>query len=306
MSADAPDDVILVPIAPPGRPEPRNVTMADLIVLVAGFALAASIGRDVWDTISPPFSGRSPWLVVTWFAFVWTWRTSLAVATVALVRRWRYGGMFSPGEFVAVASAVGIPLLHLQMIGFFLALWHGPGGPVGFDLRSNETLVVQGAFILLAALVALLGRWRRHKWVMGLGLAVAWSALATLSILVSFRLITRGDLLVGLPARLVSHVPLVVALWYALRRGPRSLPWTDAAGLGICLLVWAASEAQNVAIAFPSISPDTEFVAELLAWGFSYALVRQFGAAFARWLNTGEDPMHGPPPGPDPYAPPTS
>ena len=297
MSADAPDDVILVPIAPPGRPEPRNVTMADLMVFVAGFALAVSFLRDEAAMQGRIIGWTAPlWITGAVSAVSWLRSTCLALTAVAVVRRWRYGGMYSPGEFLALVAGTGVFFYLIRAVMQRLTL-----GPVGSNILWNLSGLFTAIVVVSAGWAALAGRGRWPVWLTGLSLALALSGMSSLSVYLIFGLAMSSLLPVGalmgwwwfvsgIPARLGYCIPLVVALGAALRRGVRLRPWTDAAGLGVGMLFWAASFVQTLGyfylyrrgILLGEIT--SQVVTEAIVWGTSYALVRRYGPAVWRWM----------------------
>ena len=304
--------------------EPRRPTLADLMVLVVGFALAVTPGRGAWG--APMWGGgNSPtplWFTGLWYLSTWIFLAGTALGFVALARRWRYGGMFYPGELVAVVGSLG--LLHYA-IQVLCGMYSTPRAD-GFLFSPAFTLLVHGAFLGLAFEAVVAGRRRWPAWLTWLCLAVVWSGLGTwiataatqLSWASGFRggVGTVSDFLVDpvtsvtrllglvflwivplaaeIVRKLVSHVPFVAALRLARRPERRSAPWTDAAGLGVCLLAWAMGTLSMFVsiIGNPWPSPGSSvipraallLVLEVLAWGLSYALVRRYGPAVWRWM----------------------
>lgn len=303
------------------RGEPRYVSLADLMVFVAGFAVMASVARAETDVTPYLFPNGAPpfWVRAAWHLAGWVWKATLPLGIVALVRRVRYGGWFGPGEFAVLASG-----LHLLAYDFHSLL----GAAFGGGTFVNGSLGVQ-LLIVLAAVAATREavRHARPGWWTGLVLSVAWAGLGVLLSLLTVWVLMSGSYLWGFNpellllraatntvARVVSLTPLVVALRSARRRGFRSRPWTEPAGVGLCLLAWVASEVRTAAFSAGSargnvfafgIALAGEAVAEVIAWSISYVLVRRYGPAVARRIL----PPAKPPAAelePDPYAPPAS
>jgi hypothetical protein len=100
----------MVPIAP-DRPEPAGITVADLVALVGGAAVAVALP---WQFGAPFFR---PAAIGTWlgsrallqFTGLALSRACLALVPVVLARRARYGGVARPAEFLA--AVCGLTLL---------------------------------------------------------------------------------------------------------------------------------------------------------------------------------------------------
>jgi hypothetical protein len=321
--------------------EPRNITLADLMVLVAGFAVGMT-PAGLYGSIpqAPTFSSRSPlWLVALWDFSISIILMGGAIGIVAIVRRLRYGGRFSPGEFVAVAYCLGLLHYGTQLLCRLLAK------AVDADPFAWYYLAILGHGIVIALACAgvVCGRRRWPVWVTGLCLAAAWSELRYGSSMASGRISMTPGLhhvwnltaLLALPVtsvlgllvswaillvlavlgQLERPLPLVVAL-RSPTRGSRSLPWTDAAGLYVCLLGWALSivgmlaslivDAGSRGISWSISTGVLIVVLEVVVWVVSYVLVRRFGAAFARWWIPESTTPAETSSGPDPYAAPAS
>lgn len=304
--------------------EPRRPTLADLMVLVVGFALAVTPGRGGWG--APPWGGGSSptplWFTGLWYLSHCSFLAGIAIGIVALARRWRYGGMFYPGELVAVVGSLG--LLHFA-IQAFCGIYSAPRADSFLSLPV-AALLTHGALLVLAFAAAVVGRRRWPAWLTWLCLATVWSGLGRwssaaanlLSMAAGFRggVGTVSDFLVDpvtrllslvvlvvtwivpfaaeIVRKLVSHVPFVAALRLARRPERRSAPWTDAAGLGVCLLAWAMGTlswfVSIIGNPWPSsgssVIPRAALllVLEVLAWALSYGLVRRFGPGVCRWM----------------------
>jgi hypothetical protein len=299
--------------------EPRNITLADLMALVAGFALAASFLRDEAAMQGRVIGWTAPlWITGAVSAVSWLRSTCLALTAVAVVRRWRYGGMYSPGEFLALVTGTGMFFYVIRAVIQLLTL-----GPVGSNIVWNLSGLVTAIVVVSAGWAALAGRGRWPAWLTGLSLALALSGMSLLSVILIFGLAISSLLPVsaligwwwfvsGIPARLGYCIPLVVALGAELRRGVRLHPWTDAAGLGVGMLLWAASFVQTLGYFYLYrrgillVEIVSQLVTEAIVWSISYALVVRFGPAVARWLIPDTATAAELPPGPDPYAPPAS
>jgi hypothetical protein len=126
----------MVSIAP-DRPEPAGITVADLVALVVGAAVAVALPWPFWAQFFRP-------------AAVWTWprdyqallaglqfttlalsRACMALVPVVLARRARYGGVARPAEFLAAAG--GLPPLPRSADHLLFTLW------VGFDPWASST-----------------------------------------------------------------------------------------------------------------------------------------------------------------------
>src|SRR5437016_1383438 len=94
---------------PRGRgPEPRWITVADLVVIVAGVALLMTIPPRALGW--PPYLSPPPFLFFVVFGGLrLTVGFGLVLALVVLFRRGRYGGRVRPAEWLALGlAAVGL------------------------------------------------------------------------------------------------------------------------------------------------------------------------------------------------------
>src|SRR4051794_33955021 len=112
------DELSLMPRA--GR-EPTAVTLADLLALVAGVAIVATIPWFYWFH---PSDFRGPW--PRWLPYLWATRQFLAMGCLALVpviiaRRVIFGSLVRPAEFLACCG--GLPELTYGIQCRLLTSW---------------------------------------------------------------------------------------------------------------------------------------------------------------------------------------
>lgn len=123
-----------------GRLEVRTLTLADLSMLVVGFALAFCLPR-IWRMDGPMTIGNviAPgWVNALFIVQEAAMKGGLILAPVIVARRVRYGGLPGPGEWLGML--MGLPLLgsHLHMAGwmkgfarwYLVDFWTGLGYPV--------------------------------------------------------------------------------------------------------------------------------------------------------------------------------
>lgn len=253
--------------------EPTAVTLADLLALVVGVALVATIPWYYW---LHPFDFRGPW--PRWLPYLWATRQLLAMACLALVpviiaRRAIFGGLVRPAEFLACCG--GLPQLTFGIESLLMMSWlRLQHGIVIFTVRDEMPVSVgrewrQGPYwtwkhgLLIVAVLAtvafLLGRRRLPGWLLTVLLMIAWVGFeGTLPEQMSWvvgRLIRLGyggpigglaGVFIGASTRLLPRflffaVPALVALRDVGRPAPR-WSWLEWAGLGLSALLLLASE----------------------------------------------------------------
>jgi len=93
------------------RREPARPTLADLLMLVAGFALSFSLPRlyHLTDRIAVGNVPMPGWVAYLFVAQEAAMRGGLVLSPVILARRFRYGGLPRPADWLALLA--GLPLL---------------------------------------------------------------------------------------------------------------------------------------------------------------------------------------------------
>ncbi len=166
--------------------EPTAVTLADLLALVVGVAVVATIPWYYW---LHPFDFKGPW--PRWLPYLWATRQLLAMGCLALVpviiaRRAVFGGLVRPAEFLACCG--GLPQLVFESSAFWMM--STAHGIVIFTPRDEMPVSVgqeweQGPYwtwkhqLLIVAVLAtvafLLGRRRLPGWALTVLLMIAWA-----------------------------------------------------------------------------------------------------------------------------------
>jgi hypothetical protein len=187
----------------PDSSEPAGITVADLVALVVGAAVAVALPWEFWPRISRPAAIwtelRAYWpLPLLRFTALVLSRACVALVPVVLARRARYGGVARPAEFLA--TACGLSLLQPAADHLLFILW------AGFDPWTTWTspLFVSGeelmrrdkqwenwqaemywpwtlgmlAVACVAALALALGRRRWPGWLQTGLLLLAWLGLS--------------------------------------------------------------------------------------------------------------------------------
>jgi hypothetical protein len=243
------------------RPEPLGVTVADLVALVLGVALAMALP---WPP-GRPWNGPRAALQFTAQAAA---RSALALLPVVLARRVRYGGLARPAEFLAAACGLAQLPVAIGHLIFTLRTgfdpwsnWDGPALDGDEVLRREELWnawqeqihqqwpVAMLPVTCLAALALALGGRRWPGWLGTVLLLLTWLGLsrAALAILPGYfspempgNGTATGRLLDALvysvaflvPFKLFFDVPAGAA-WHRLRsvRAPRP-SWLEWVALG--------------------------------------------------------------------------
>src|SRR4051812_42077123 len=100
--------------------EPRGMTLADLVVLIVGVGLACSLPW-VWFipqimAIHGPGSRFFAWLVL---AYEGLGKACIALTPVVLVRRFRYGGVARPAEFLLALCSLSTLAMAVEHLSVF-------------------------------------------------------------------------------------------------------------------------------------------------------------------------------------------
>lgn len=94
------------------RREPARPTLADLLMLVAGFALSFSLPRTfhLTDRFTVGNVSMPGWIAYLFVTEEAAMRGGVILLPVILARRFRYGGLPGPADWLALVA--GLPLLH--------------------------------------------------------------------------------------------------------------------------------------------------------------------------------------------------
>lgn len=216
------------------RPEPRRMTLADLVVIVAGVALVLAIPSRAsgW----PLFFAPPPLLyLVVMGGQRLVAGFGLVLALVVLFRRGRYGGPVRPAEWFALGLASSglvdaVPNLDDAVNAYYVA-----AGSTALDFGVARWLLSAPAAVGVVLIVAGLGLLRRRTRD---GSRVA-SALTVVGIVVGLFLwfwgpcqaarLQLAELLVpdlsGDPSSWGWRLPAVQAIREVVANGPTALTW---------------------------------------------------------------------------------
>ncbi len=165
--------------------EPRGMTLADLVVLVAGVAVAVGAG---WFSLGPEIRvnrERVPewvgWLAVANEA---EWKVLMALVPVVLARRFRYGRGPSAPEFVAVVAGIDWALLMLYRWPALGVVYRDPGSSGSLHVSEaglNLWMLGLALMAMASAAAIVLARARLSSLAIGLLLALAWQVKGPLN-----------------------------------------------------------------------------------------------------------------------------
>jgi hypothetical protein len=234
------------------RVEPRAMTSVDLLALVLGTALAATLPppiepigpEEVSTGITIELEPGWPWYLVSVIAE----RLCLALAPVALLRGCRYGRIARPAEFFIVCYG-----LNKQTFAFVFRQFASGGAFYGSDLWI-ATIIPLGVILisvpLAACLILAIGRGRLKGWISTVLLIVAWIGAAQLAMVFLCRLtpFDGRDTLANRAAKSVDEFVLLclygvpaAAMFLRPRSGARRRTWVELCGIAIFSIVflWA-------------------------------------------------------------------
>ncbi len=249
-----PSEVVLsYPGGGPHRPgdEPTANSIADLVALVAGVALATALewysgwaAQQDWGGTPAP-----RWHLLLYYLIEVAQKGLVAMIPVVISRRVRYGGPVRPAEFLALSYGLARLLLSFERLPALGLVTPAPGSRVSYQINIERyrlwtliELVVSGlAFRIASGL-----RRRLAPWAIGGLLAVAWATLGPAeafanegiaSVLDRFPLPPWGvllfDRLLKMPFRVLWLTPLVLAVTGTLRGARPRSTWVERACLGL-------------------------------------------------------------------------
>ena len=287
---------------PPARVEPTSNTVADLVALVVGVALAASLewysgwySRQAWLGFSPP-----GWFVVLIYFNEATRKGLLAMVPVILSRRIRYGGPIRPAEFPALSDGFYRLLVSFERwpaLGLIIPPTPGVGTTfpsVDID-RYRLWMLICLVFCGLALGLAATLRRRLAPWALGVLLA---SALATSAGVEQFSKMGRDaildqvqlprwgvillDRILNVPFAAIGLLPMTWAWSAAIRGGRGRWTWVEKACLGMATLGYLGMKAQSYIRT--ASGPNPSRLLELVATDAAQLIVAS-GICFvlARW-----------------------
>jgi hypothetical protein len=306
--------------------EPTAVTLSDLLALVVGVAVVATVPWYYW---LHPFDFKGPW--PRWLPYLWATRQLLAMACLALVpviiaRRAIFGGLVRPAEFLACCG--GLPQLVFGIESLLMMSWlrlrHGiviftvrdeMPVSVGKEWREGPYWTWKHQLLILAVLATvafLLGRRRFPGWLLTILLMIVWAGFqGTVPEQMSWGaglwiIRIHGRPIGPLTGTLISHsthvllgflfyaVPALIALRDLRRPAPR-WSWLEWAALGLAALLLPISEIAE-AIRLHSVYRGGEYwlqealpraLTMLVAVALDFLIARRLGPAWSRWADLG-------------------
>ncbi len=317
-----PDDPSRPGVEAAPRPEPRGSTMADLLALTAGVALAASLDwYSTWTQLRTINGATAPgWYIAESFLRESLQKGCAALLPVIVARRVRYGGPIRPAEFLALTLGFPRLLLSLERLPGLGLVYEQPGRP-GFYTVNPDTYdlweQIQAAVGVLAAVLFVLRRRRPPPWVAGLLLVVAWHGAFDggshfLQKGINERLIAMTDvvqtrrligILASFPNAAISFLPFAAAAFDLRRSGRRAWTWVEWAAMGQAVGFMALARAHYLIRSYLE-GPRATFLEvrgpgitqTIAAIGLALAIVRRFGPAWRRWMGrpakTEVEPAH--------------
>jgi len=304
--------------ATPAKPEPRGPRLADLLLIVAGFAIGLTSPNLGFELVSvqPPYDNRNGLghLSALWTVADGAFTVGLAAALAILVRRIRFGGMPRPAEWfliVLAMCAVG-RLLRLSPSwpeSESVSLVFRPEGLQEATIRDDAAWWSIMAFILGLA-ISPMGRrpWVRTIVIATMALALLCGPLRILrdeyaippteprgptpyaSLAGSLMhveppatwpgsLLWHGRIAAALiPEGLFFGIPAVAA--FSPRARKRT--WTEWIGLGSVVLLAACWVLDGVAVA--ADRPNTNRFPDIAVRGLWLAIVVGLSVPIANWL----------------------
>lgn len=295
------------PVDPDRKPGRRGLTLADLMALTLGVAVATALAWYSGTAASSRVGGRPApgWYVAGNRTIEVCQKTCIALSVVILFRNWRLGGTLRPAE--ALPMFEGLPPAM-----FSLSKWHvfgiyyldDPSRPwnVSVNLEALHLWMMAQVALGFLALVLVAAR-RRHLpgWAAGVLIVVAYNRLTEplehffrkwanpqfesldLSPVAS---LLAYSALVEIPIAVLGYLPIVAAAVDFGRRDRPRRSWSEWSGMllgmTIYLLVRARYFAQYWLSPTPSGPPTEILVIDAIAFGIGVLLVWRFGPRLRR------------------------
>ena len=276
------------------RDEPRGMTVADLLVLVAGCAgflvlpwFGFQPGEVAWLRAGADWEG---FYTVTGTLGEGAERLALVLTLVVIARRIRYGGVARPGEYL-----LGYVALHL-----LLTPRAGMLKVPGAATPAGRCAIL--AVLMLSACALVIGHRRLPGWTKTLLLLVASLAYSILEQGIDDLVTWIGPAMnwyvvanfCFFPGLFLLTIPFAAAV-LGDGRDRRGRSWLEWCGIGLAIAWFSLREAHHFASAMLS-DPVEEFVMMVLlglglwfvAAAISIRLIRRFGPAWTRWIEPGE------------------
>jgi len=233
--------------------EPSTTTIADLVALVAGVALAAALEwYSGWS--SQLGMGASPapqWYVLLSYLNEGVRKGFVAMIPVVVARRIRYGGPVRPAEFLALCFGASRLVLSFERIPSLGLVVRSPGKQLSYTINIelyNCWMLTQISICALAVGLAAMFRRRLVPWQTCCLLVGAYLALDPIewfvhtgrdAILDRVQLpswaVRVGNDLLTMPFLILGAVPMVLAILDRIRRNREKWTWLEHVCLGLTL-----------------------------------------------------------------------
>lgn len=296
------------------RDEPTANSIADLVALVAGVALAVALewysgwaAQQDWGGTPAP-----RWYLLLYYLIEGAQKGLVAMIPVVISRRVRYGGPVRPAEFLALSYGLARLLLSFERLPALGLVTPTPGSRVSYQVdieRYRLWMLIELVVFGLAFGIASGLRRRPAPWAIGGLLAVAWAALGPAeafanegrdAVLDRFPLPIWGvvlfDRLLKMPFRVLWLTPLVLAVAGTLRRGARTRStWVERACLGLALAWFLGLKFRDYSqISFVRsgssliTSMAIEVIELVVSTGLCLFIAWRYGPRFGRWIGLAE------------------
>jgi hypothetical protein len=305
--------------------EPRSMTLADLLVIVAGVGISFTIPPI--SGFPPPFIPISPGFIIAALVDWSLLAAGLTTSLVILVRLMAYRRPARPAEWLAILVALllvlrTVPDLDTVVNRAFGREWLSNSlGTCRWIVGGIGLAAFLVGIMVLVAMRRVMPHWARTLVLAALALVLLWGPLDVFSreapwLLPSwtegrpewlFWASVEGRRYAAmLPLGLLFGVPARAALARWERRGTRRWIWTEGLGLGTALLLgslWLGS-LYGLRSEWPPDGLNAERAVVPVwivgVWWLSRAIVRRFGDAWERWLSFGASATMGGRSGADP------
>jgi hypothetical protein len=293
--------------------EPTANSIADLVALVAGVALATALEwYSGWAAQQDWVGTTAPrWYVLLYYLIEGAQKGLVAMIPVVIARRLRYGGPVRPAEFLALTYGLARLLLSFERLPALGLVTPTPGSRISYHVEIERyrlwmltELVMSGLALGLASGL----RRRLAPWAIGVLLAVAWAALgpaegfaneARDAVLDRFSLPIWGavlfDGLLKMPFRVLWLTPLVLAVVATLRGARTRSTWVERACLGLALAWFLGLKFRDYSqISFVRSGSNLftamaiEVIELAVSTGLCLFLILRYGPRFGRWIGLAE------------------
>ena len=283
----------------PERAEPLGCTLADLIALTLGAAIAASLNWYSGSFGGYMIGGKVPpsWYISASHFIELFQKGCVALIPVILYRSWRYGRPIRPVEYFPILQGLSQVAFSTSKWPIFGIYYPSPDPPHTIHVNMEAETAWEQAQIAIGLVAVVLFALRRRRsidWLAGFLLAVAWDRLTEMGGYVyqqwannriwslrasTMTTILLSNVLVQGPQQLVGWMPLAVMLveWTWSPRRRRS--WVEWAAFSLAVPLPAFYEWRSQAHRFIerdllSAGNAIHLSGKMIAFGLSYALAR--------------------------------